>query len=175
MFVFIASVHHTGTQFAQKLFEDLGYIGTDKTPKEAGNSVNYFHRSHIAPSILTELKMWLEIGVPIVVPMRHPWAVVQSWLARKKALKQLMEQYELLFRLVDTYPVLYLPLDTMDREVYLHHLRLECDPLLTTNWPVIGSDAKLERVPIDDEGAAILVDLIDEPLMQRFYPGAWTL
>jgi len=182
MFVFICSVHHTGTQFTQKLFTDLGYEITDKTPKEAGNSVNYLHRCHIADSVLTELLHWLHMGVPIVVPLRHPMEVARSWLARGKPISEMVRQFQILDELVEQFMPLYLPIDQPYRETYLHHLRLECDPNLNTDWQkvsskVVGSDhpAQLKPVEPNAEEYRQLQALNEMTLLKGFYPGRWLL
>lgn len=182
MFVFCASVHHTGTNFVMKLFEDLGYQTTDKTPKEAGNSVNYFHRCHIADSCATELGEWLNLGVPIIVPLRHPMEVARSWLSRKKPIEDLIRQYQMLVEVVDPHGPLYLPIDHPDRETYFWHLRLECDPTLDTDWPIVSSKregsehrAQLKPVEPNAEDYRQLEALHDCELLQRFYPDRWLL
>ncbi len=182
MFVFIASVHHTGTNFATKLFEDLGYQITDKGVKEAGNSANYVHRSHIADSVMTELDDWLHMGVPIVVPLRHPMEVAKSWLARKKPIEEMVRQFQILAEVVDRHGPLYLPIDHADRETYLHHLRLEIDPNLDTDWPIVSSKvegsehpAQLQPVAPNQDDVDLLVALAHTPLLNKFYPEPWEL
>lgn len=182
MFVFIASVHHTGTQFTQKLFEDLGYIPTDKTPQEAGNSANYFHRCHISDSIMTELTDWLHMGVPIVVPLRHPIEVARSWLARKKPISQMVRQFEILEQQVDGFKPLYLPIDHYDRNTYLHYLRLEIDPNIDTDWPIVGGKQEgsdhaeqLAYVEPNFDDYEYLQKLHESELLHSFYPHKWLL
>lgn len=185
MFVLCVSVHHTGTQFVQKLFEDAGYIATDKTPKEAGNSCNYFHRCHMAPSVMTELNDWLKLtdDMPLVIPLRHPVEVLQSWLVRKKQPKQLMEQWKILVDYVDIkYEPLYLPLDHDDRDHYFTNLRLKTDLGLKTNWPIVGSKredsehfAQLKPIALEPEHIDMMFELMAEPFFHRFYPQPWQL
>ena len=184
MFVLCVSVHHTGTQFVQKLFEDIGYIATDKTPKEAGNSCNYFHRAHIAPSIMTELNEWLKLtdDMPLVIPLRHPVDVLQSWLVRSKAPEQMMAQWKMLFDIDARYSPLYLPLDHDDRDAYFTNLRLKTDLKLKTTWPVVGSKvvgsdhiAQLKPVAPSPAHIDMMFELMDAPLFTRFYPEPWQL
>lgn len=174
--VFIASVHHTGTNFCTKLFKDIGYEQSDKTPKEAGNSANYFHRAHIADSVATELKTWLDLGLPIVVPLRHPVATLKSWLSRGKDPAELKRQLDLLIGLVDTYKPLYLPIDSPDRDAYFTDLRLKVDLRLNTSWPVVASKAKgsdhraqLEPVSPTPEGLENIMPYCFHPFFERFY------
>ncbi len=179
MFVFCASVHHTGTQFVQKLFEDIGYQITDLTPKEAGNSANYLHRCHIADSVMTELTDWLHMGVPIVVPLRHPMEVARSWLARGKPVSEMVRQFQILIECVDRHGPLYLPIDHDCRKTYLHHLRLECDPNLDTDWPIVpakNGDTKQQHVVEPNfEDYEYLARLHEMELLRRFYPQKWLL
>lgn len=182
MFVFVASVHHTGTQFVQKLFEDLDYQITDKTPKEAGNSVNYLHRCHITDSVMTELMQWLQTDTPLIVPLRHPMEVARSWLARKKPISEMVRQFELLFEVVDPFNPLYLPIDHADREMYLSLIAEACDHDINTNWQkvsskVVGSDhpAQLKAVAPSFDDYLHLGSLHESKLLQRFYPQRWLL
>ena len=176
MFVFVASVHHTGTQFTQKLFVDLDYEVTDKLPGETENNGNYFHRCHISDSCRTELNEWLHRGVPLIVPLRHPLAVMRSWLARGKSVEEMCRQFELLFELVDPHQPLYLPLDSPLRDKYFTNLRLKVDLSLNTDWAkwrskMKGSDhpAQLEPVTPTDEQMQMLEPVLKTPLMTTFY------
>lgn len=179
MFVFVASVHHTGTQFVQKLFEDSGYKITDKTPKEAGNSVNYLHRCHITDSVMTELMQWLHMGIPIIVPLRHPKEVARSWLARNKPLTDLVRQFKILEEVVDAFTPLYLPIDHYSRETALYQLQLECEPKLHTDWPVVGSRPHGEGhycvVAPTEADYEQLKHLRENLFLQQFYQRRWPL
>lgn len=175
MFVFIATVHHTGTQFTEKLFKDAGYGPTDKT--NGLNGQNDYHRAHIDYPVQTELKDWLERGFPLVVPLRHPLAVAKSWKARRKPIEQLIRQYELLETLVDPYQPLYLPIDHPERDRYFTNLRLKVDLRLKTDWAVHASKAKgsdhqaqLEPVPLDKNDIKLLGPVMFGAFMGRFYP-----
>lgn len=181
MFVFVASVHHTGTQFVQKLFEDADYQITDLTPKEAGNSVNYLHRSHIADAVMTELDEWLNLGIPVIVPLRHPMAVAKSWLARKKPIEEMIRQFQILVELVDPFGPLYLPIDHEHRELFLSRIRHECGSEIVTDWPIVaskveGSDhqAQLKPVEPNHDEYRQLETLQGCELLNRFYPD-WRL
>ena len=179
MFVFIASVHHTGTQFTEKIFLDAGYGPTDKPEKGGRPENNDYHRAHIAPSVQTELKDWLERGFPLVVPIRHPVAVAKSWLARRKPLEQMLEQFELLQSLVDPYQPLYLPLDSPHRDRYFTNLRLKVDLKLNTDWAVHKSkmkggphQAQLQPVALTDEHMELIGPLMLSDFFTQFYaPG----
>ena len=180
MFVFCASVHHTGTNFVSKLFTDLGYEFTDKTPKEAGNSVNYFHRCHIGDSTATELGEWLNVDVPLIVPLRHPIEVAKSWLARDKPIERMVRQFQILNERVDCHNPLYLPIDHPYREQYFNYLRLATDLELSTEWPVIASKREgsthRAQLTVPEPSAAdikLLVALAHTPLLNKFYPEPW--
>ena len=170
MQVFVASVHHTGTQFTQKLFTDLDYEITDKTPKEAGNSRNYFHRCHISDSVMTELKLWLQLGIPIIVPLRHPPVVAESWLARAKPMAEMLRQWQILIDVVDLYEPLYLPLDSPNRDSYFTNLRLKTDLKLKTDWAVTAHDGELKPLYLTFEQQQQLGPLVFNEFFDRFYP-----
>lgn len=179
MFVFIASVHHTGTQFTEKLFKDAGFGPTDKA---AVNGQNDYHRAHIADSVATELKDWLERGFPLVVPLRHPMEVAKSWLRRKKPIPQMVRQFELLVELVDPYKPMYLPLDHEFRERYLAAIRRECGTQIVTDWAVHASKREggphKAQLTLPEPSAAdieLLVALAHTPLLNNFYPEPWEL
>lgn len=183
MFVFIGSVHHTGTQFTQKLFEDIGYVGTDKTPKEAGNSCNYFHRCHLSDSIMTELNNWLHEDVPLIVPLRHPVEVMHTWLRKRdKPLEVMLRQWQILYEHVDSFKPLYLPMDHAERDRYFTNLRLKTDLKLITDWAVVGSkragsDHPAQEQPVvpEPEHIEMMRELSYQPFFERFYPTPWPL
>lgn len=182
MFVFIASVHHTGTQFAQKLFEDFDYLGTDKKPAESGNSRNYFHRCHISDSIKTELTEWLELGLPLVVPLRHPVEVAKSWKARDKSLKIMLRQWQLLEELVLPYQPYFLPVDHDYRDVYFQVIKEAINPEIMTDWQIVGSKREgsghKSNLTVPDFTADDICNiqpLADMCWLTEIYPEPWLL
>ena len=182
MHVFVASVHHTGTQFTQKLFEDLGYEVSDKTPAEAGNSVNYFHRCHIADAVRTELKQWMNMDIPKIVPLRHPVEVAKSWKARGKKLSIMLTQFELLQEVVLPRNPLFLPVDHGNRDAYFDMIRLKADIKLNTDWTPHGGKrvgsghpSQLTVPDFTPADLGLLLSLSAMDWLTQLYPEPWCL
>ena len=178
--VFVASVHHTGTQFTQKLFEELGYVVTDKTPQEAGNSCNYFHRCHIADAVRSELKQWMNMDIPKIVPLRHPVEVAKSWKAREKKLSIMLRQFELLEEVVLPRGPMFLPVDHEDRDRYFTNIRLKTDLKLNTDWEPKGGKrvgsphpAQLKVPDFDGADIGLLLSLLKMDWLTEIYPEPW--
>ncbi len=123
-----------------------------------------------------ELGEWLAMDIPIVVPVRHPFAVAKSWLARGRPLDEMLRQYELLINVVDAANPLYLPLDSEFRDRYFTRLRLKVDLKLSTDWAVHASKMKggdhksqLEPVEMTAEHVDLITPLLLSPFFFRFY------
>lgn len=182
MFIFIASVHHTGTQFTEKLVKDAGYGPTDK-PEKGGPSENKdYHRAHIAHSVQIELKDWLDRGFPLIVPLRHPVEVAASWKARSKPIKQMVRQFALLQELVLPYNPYFLPVDHDMRDIYLQVIQENIDASLATDWTIVGgkrvgSDhkAQLQVPPFSAGDICDIQELTNMPFLQAIYPTPWLL
>lgn len=182
MFIFIASVHHTGTQFTEKILLDAGYGPTDKPEKGGNKENNDYHRAHIAHSVQTELKDWLERKFPLIVPLRHPVDVAMSWKARKKPIKQMVAQFELLQELVLPYNPYLLPIDHDMRDIYFQVIRENIDANLKTDWAIWkskrkGSDhvAQLEVPAFDGDDICDIQTLTNMPFLHKLYPTPWLL
>jgi hypothetical protein len=129
----LASVYHTGTRFCRgSLFSDFNFgsqvIGSDA---EATNI-------HIEPVHIKPLQYWLNAADHVVVPLRHPLLVAESWKARGMELAALDEQWRTLADVVVPHDPIYLPIDHPDRDLYLKELNQRMGLDLETDWQPVG-------------------------------------
>ena len=165
MIVVVASVHHTGTHFVvDELFKGWRHYamsyGNIKGP--IGDGVT---RIHIDKDQSIYLPRWME-HQPLVVPMRHPASVVESWLARDKPIEPLLPQWEMLKTMVDPARPIYLPLDVPDRDRWLGELNGKLGLKLQTDWPVIMSCGK--SAVLSDVHRAAVVEVMADGFFDRF-------
>jgi hypothetical protein len=137
---FVMSVQHTGTRFLKDVLQC-----------EASHVQHMFQEK------------WDGTG-QLVVPMRHPRKVLQSWCDRAKPMLPRWDiQWDILMNW-DT-PYIVVPVDTPDREQ-----RLAQVGDFVTNWQPIGHmDTPNE---LTDEHKAIYADLINKygDWFSEYYP-----
>ena len=106
---FVMSVQHTGTRFLVDLLDCKGA-----------------HVQHIHGVEGEKME-----GRQIVVPLRHPRAIAESWHNRGKSCMDLVERFDELMAYEGDYHVV--TLDTLEREAQLAELGE-----FKTNWKPIG-------------------------------------
>ena len=137
--LFLASVYHCGTRFCREsLLSDFNF-----DPHTIGTCPQATH-IHIEPAHFKSLQYWLNAAEHIVVPLRHPVLVAESWKARGLDLEALDEQWCTLADVVVPHDPIYLPVDHPDRCLYLEVLNQRIGLDLKTDWEKVGA-----RLPQD--------------------------
>ena len=103
---------------------------------------------------------------PVVVPMRHPVSIFESWIAQDKPLALLPNQFQILKTMVDPVGPIYLPLDVPDRDSWLAKLNARLGLELQTDWPVIMSCGK--RATLTDAHREAVVEIMADGFFDRF-------
>lgn len=110
----------------------------------------------------------------IVVPVRHPMAVAQSWKNRGKPIvshpkhEPMMAMWRTLIDVIAPLKPYYVPVDSENREQYLAKLGKRIRRKLTTDWRKV-SDGYL-ITPLNDEDEAAVKELLADPFFEQFYP-----
>lgn len=110
--------------------------------------------------------------MPLVVPMRHPFRVEQSWKLRKRPLGEMFRAYRTF--LDEFWPAgpLLLPIDSPRRDAVLERLSERLGLVLKTDWPVVNGVKGTHAVGLDElEPSQRAAELAEEmrPILAEFY------
>lgn len=167
----VASIPHSGSHFV------VNTIGYPLRNGPHGGNAKVQNLWHVYPGeSLDTIKARVEAGWHLVVPMRSPRAIAQSWANRGKPILPhpvhncLLELVRNLIHIIAPLGPLYLPVDVPDREKYLKRLNQALREDFRTDWvpaahhePIGGRNATLS----DAERLAV-EELIDDPFFRRF-------
>lgn len=168
MIVCVPTVQHTGSYFvANHLFSDWPKHPIKNAPLEHGV---YF--DHVWPHKRQWWEELFEETDAIIVPLRHPAVVAESWKRRGRPFREMCDQWRMMRDVIDAYEPSYLPLDVEDRQSYLDAINERYGLSLATSWPVIHSKRQTNEIDwrtfYPDDRTQDLVDEL-EPLIGRFY------
>lgn len=162
----IPAIQHTGTKLLARMFGDIHWASFYEDTSEHSNAL---YLGHLTKNSIEAIK---RLNHRIIVPLRHPYLVAESWNRRNKPISELIENFRLLVNEVDKLNPLYLPIDTDNRQDCLDNINQELGLNLTTNWEVVNSKKdtyNLRHKDIKpDPSVKALVDEIEE-FLKRFY------
>lgn len=156
MIVFVASVHHTGTQFTMDMLVRNGFKNFERQvpPDNQAYRGNSVHRQHISIEHFDKFQEVLTMKRPLIVPLRHPKLCAQSWANRRRSIDVMLQQWNWLIDIVAPYKPLYLPVDSPDKNTYLERIAERLGVPLSTEWPIVGSKpcsyAPYDETKVDD-------------------------
>jgi hypothetical protein len=110
----------------------------------------------------------------IVVPLRHPMKVAQSWKNRGKPIvshpkhEPMIAMWRTLIDVIAPLEPLYVPVDSENRDVYLAKLGKATKRRLKTDWR--GKSDGYLLTPLNDEDEAAVRTLLADPFFEQFYP-----
>lgn len=162
----IPTIQHTGTKFLYKLFPE-GY--THCSLIEDIDQDNVLYVGHLTANSVDRIK---ELPYPMLIPLRHPYLVAESWVRRGKPLSELADNFRLLVNELDPLNPLYLPIDVDNRQDYLDKINKDLGLSLSTNWNVENSKETTYNLSHKDlTPEPIMVDLVEdiEGFIKRFY------
>lgn len=125
----IASIPHSGTRFTRNLLKAHGYGMRGRRT---------FALHHFEWGALPSADV-------VVVPVRHPQRLMESWSKRGKPLAGLVPQIEAMLR-TDAY---FLPVDSPHRDGYLAALSDALGVELSTDWRALHVSAQPLRGEVD--------------------------
>ena len=144
--IVLASVPHSGSRFVLKLLPQPVFF------------------RHVYEGESIEQIVALSRAYPVVVPLRHPLAVAQSWKDRGKPIashpkhEPMVAMWRTLIDVVDPLYPRYLPIDVPDRDAYFAGLETDWVPVKDSN----------PHVPLTDEDRAAVSELLADPFFARF-------
>jgi hypothetical protein len=151
----ILTVPHAGTRFMRTLL----------SRHEAGRT--YVHTFWTDEAIEGQIN-----GTPIISPLRDPYEVYCTWMARYGSTRPETDRpmelcWERLAELDERYDVFYLPLDVPSRSQRLKDLEALLDQPLSTTWEKVASfrPGKPRETPPEKD----LQWIYDLPMVKQFY------
>jgi len=161
----IPTIQHTGTKFLAKLFGQIHWASFYEKPE----CDDFLHVGHLTRNSIDAIK---RLNHKIIIPLRHPYLVAESWRRRNKPLDELEENFHLLVDELDPLNPLYLPIDVDNRQDYLDQINDDLGLALVTEWGVENSKKSTYNLSHKDMTPGPtekrLAEDIDE-FLQRFY------
>lgn len=139
------------------------------------------HVDHIWPDNMDAWVDEISEGHPIIVPLRHPFEVAQSWKRRESGrnplkVMDLPDWWRRLSGMIDPARPYYLPLDLpAERELALAKINCNLELKLRTDWPVLreeGVNFSVASGGLETEEYQVAVlDIMAElkPFFSRWY------
>jgi hypothetical protein len=165
--VVIASVPHSGSHFA---VETVGLPLRSRAP----GGVAYANLWHVySGESLKYIKENAEGGM-VVVPLRHPLAVAQSWANRGKPIAEhpvhepMIRLWRNLIEHVVPLKPYYLPVDIEKRETYLKRLGKALGREIKTTWHRVSHHPVERAAQLFDDDIEAVLDLIKHPFFKEF-------
>ena len=132
----LATVRNTGSHTCHNILAPLGemhYLTEDQRGP-------CFWFGHTEATNIPRITKKVEVDGPLILSMRNPRDVCESWIRRSKPLDKTFKQmWSALFNLkssiVDSY---WLPVDTEDRDEYLDEIEYRLDTQLNRDWTPKG-------------------------------------
>lgn len=162
----IPTIQHTGTKLLAKMFGDIHWASFIE---DIGDREDVLYLGHLTANSIEAIK---RLNNPILIPLRHPYLVAESWIRRGKPLTELAENFRLLVNELDPLNPLYLPIDVDNRQDYLDNINKELGLSLETNWAIENSKKMTYNLSHKDLSPdQIIIDLVNdiEGFIKRFY------
>lgn len=162
--VVLPSIRHTGTWFTIRLLTKAGFKETHVNAKREDNTV---YHGHIEKPTQIEPAVKLAKHMPLVIPMRHPYMVEESWRRRSSngfcTTDKLIECFHILAdKFLHLNPII-IPIDSDKRETQLAKLASVVGKPLTTDWQPVHSKHQTYKMDVDKiEPSSQMQDLVDE-------------
>lgn len=165
----LSSIPHSGTYFTIRLFTDFGF-------REAGLFEKCYpqtiYHGHMVKRGQIERALELSERMPLVIPMRHPFRVEESWKRRGRSVDEMLACYRTFlaeFWLLRPY---ILPIDSERRDAALSKLREGLGLELRTDWPVVNGVKGAHAIGLDElEPSERVIELVEEmrPILVEYY------
>lgn len=166
----VISVPHTGTNFTMKLFTDQGFKG--HSLMAISHSPWTLYQGHVMKSSQINRALELAESMPLVIPMRHPYRVEESWRRRRKPVGEMVTSFQVLMERFVPLDPYFMPVDSPVRESALARLSAGLGVEFGTTWAVHGGETGTHDLALDDLAPSNAVrELVAtmQPLISRFY------
>ena len=159
----LITLHHTGTGLLKFKLD------------EAGLDWQHFHTSTAKRRVGWDQVVKQYRDMPVVVPIRHPIRVANSWIKRDRSLdKYWKPDWDLLFWVIYQLDPILVPIDADPgiRDMHMSVLGDEVGVEFSDNWPIVNTVANTAETRLEDiEPAPEALELLREKseFFSRFY------
>lgn len=163
----LVSVQYTGTRFTQRILADAKIQTAQIHPVKTRSK---------------QLDGWLEqnqmADLPIIVPIRNPLNVAESWISRAKQhskdeaamrIPAMFAQWAYLAEIIAVSKPLFLPVDHPEKELYLDEMADVLGVKLWTDWKKYGHKPGAEKIALTNQQITELNELIGTTFLADFY------
>lgn len=167
--VALISVPHSGTTFTIRLFTDQGYREMGFVDRPEGKTLYHGHVEDGAP--VQHIKEMAK-RMPVVVPLRHPYRVAESWIRRRKPVPDMVARFRLLMKEIVPLGPYFFPVDSNGKHRALRALSDGLGIPFQTDWALVRSISGTHNLKLEDiEPIEPVRKLVDDmaPLLGRYY------
>lgn len=167
MNVVLSSIPHTGTWFTVRLFTERGFNEKGLFEKAEGDTI---FLGHMMKEGQIGRAVQLSDYMPLVIPMRHPFRVEESWKRRGLDVSELVSCFQTLIeRFLPLEPYI-LPIDSPKREEALQALSEGVGIDLKTDWEVVHGIVGTHDLDLADcEPSEAISAIVQEPFFAGLY------
>ena len=140
MIFVVPTVEHSGTHFIVHHLLRNYPVGTLDQIQDTKDVVYFGHMGQKKYKWDKMMDVMLDRECAIITPLRSLERIVVSWERRRKDLKCLEKELEILVDIIDPLDPFYLPIDADNRDLYLNDINDYLGLHLKTDWPVVSSD-----------------------------------
>lgn len=163
----IPTIQHTGTKFLAKLFPQHYHWASFQ--EDTSDKVDVLYLGHLTINSIEAIK---RLDCPVLVPLRHPYLVAESWMRRNKPINQLAQNFCLLINEIDNKDPYYLPIDVENKQDYLDKINAGLNLNFSTDWKVENSKKSTYNLTYRDINPPNeIVNLVEDmgDFFKRFY------
>lgn len=175
----IVSVPHNGTNFmihtvTQSIKGLMHVDGTSHRRLTQFKGEHGYMLAHVLADSMPAIRKW-SLEFPVLVPLRHPIRVAESWQGNGKSVAEMVDYYRRLIAVWNDYKgtdhaLHCLPIDAPDRDERLAAINDALGLDLRTDWPVIMGHG--EREPLNAHNRRLVDDLMEQydAFFRTYYP-----
>lgn len=172
MQIVIITVPHTGTNYAKSLFRRMGWeeLGLNESPRKDGDC---YYSGHMLKATQIEPALTLAKTRPLVIPLRHPYLVEESWRRRGKNIGEMVAAFHTLLSKFHPLNPHYIPVDLPQaRSDAIKRISRELGRPILDSSTVVNSTANTHSLqPEDTTPSRQVVELCEtmQPILENFY------
>lgn len=165
--IVVSSIRHTGTNFTIQLFRNAGWKETHLNSPSLEDRTVY--HAHMEKPGQIDRAIELSRRMPLIIPMRHPYMVEESWKRRCQHAPDIYNTANLVsqFRVLEDrflpFNPFILPVDSPSRCLSLAKIAQATDTVLRTTWQPVASKKETHKLGLEDtEPSKAIVQLIED-------------
>ena len=169
----LISVPHNGTNFVREIFVTQGWGDVTLVGRANGPTLFQGHCEK-----LTQVSAAIELSrrMPVIMPLRHPYRVEESWRRRGQDLKRMYAAYDHMLDVLRLFVSVWVPIDgdNQTRQYARQRLNEAAGKTLSIIWDrPVNSVHNTHAIDISTlDPSPEIRDIYGHPLFLEFYGGA---